>query len=219
MTERLRVLVVTSERGAADLAIDELTEAGHDVARCTADGEPSFPCAALIDDARCPLLEQPPVDVVLDVRPRPRAQPAPGEAGVTCALQHHVPLVVAGATVFNPFESWATEVVPTTFDIAGACERAARAPLPRHSDAATRALLTTLGTHGVHGRAHASVFRHAGRLTVQVASPSALEPGIQNIASVRILAALRALDPFAAGVDVCFTTNGAPADARTRAGA
>ena len=123
----LNVLVLESDRGAATEAVAELQAAGHTVLRCH-DGEtPAFPCSALTEDG-CPLRRNI-VDVALTVRRRPRSQPAPQEDGVTCALRTHVPLVVAGATMLNPYDTFAAEIAQGADDIVGACERAAAAPL------------------------------------------------------------------------------------------
>ena len=52
--------------------------------------------------------------------------PTPFEDGVSCALRHHVPLVVAGTTALNPFDDWTT-VTAGDDDIVEACERAGSA--------------------------------------------------------------------------------------------
>jgi hypothetical protein len=199
----LNVLVLESDRGAATDAVADLQAAGHNVLRCH-DGEaPAFPCRALTDEG-CPLRHNI-VDVALTVRRRPRSQPAPQEDGVTCALRTHVPLVVAGAATLNPYEDLATVIGNDLVDIVSACERAAAAPLRAHTGAALRALTTVFEKNDVGDvTARVVVHRRHGQLHVDVTSPQALPQPVQNIAAVQIIAALRALDPDARGIDVSF---------------
>lgn len=204
MAGKLRVLVFESERGAAEVAVQELVAAGHDVVRCHEPGAPAFPCNGLSDDPHCPLRDGI-VDVALTVRTRPRSQPAPHEDGVSCALQHHVPLVVAGSPALNPFAPWAAEVVEGTDGIVEACERAAVAPLPRHGTLAREALSAVLALHGIDpSGASVHVRRRDGRLLVAARSPVPLEQAVKALASVRMIAALRAFDHESAGIDVAY---------------
>src|SRR5437660_5032568 len=114
MTANLHVLVLESDQGAADVAREELTAAGHVVLRCHDPGAPAFPCNALVKGGHCPL-DAADVDVALDVRARPRSQPAAQEDGVACALRHQLPVVVAGTTVLNPYDGYAVEMLGRTF--------------------------------------------------------------------------------------------------------
>jgi altronate hydrolase len=57
-------------------------------------------------------------------------------------LRTHVPLVVAGATMLNPYEGFATEISNDPADVVAACERAAAAPLRAHTDRALRTITT-----------------------------------------------------------------------------
>jgi hypothetical protein len=203
MGRSLRVLVLESERGAADVAIGELTGAGHAVVRCHEPGEPAFPCRALRDND-CPL-KSGVVDVAITVRSRPRSQPAPHEDGVRCALERHVPLVVAGSPVLNPFEPWASSVLDRTYDVVGACEAAAVAPLPAHGTCALGAIEAVLAQHEVRDvHPSAEVHRRNGALDVSVHGAKALDHTIKAMASVRVIGALRELDPTATGIDVSF---------------
>jgi hypothetical protein len=120
----LNVMVLQSERGAADEAARELTEAGHVVLRCHDPGASAFPCRGVADRSQCPLRSHR-VDVALIVRSRPRSQPAPQEDGARCALMHNVPLVVAGPAVLDPYGDYAARVLDRTTDVVGACEEAA----------------------------------------------------------------------------------------------
>jgi hypothetical protein len=200
----MHVLVVEAERWAADVATEELGHAGHTVARCTEPSSAAFPCAALRDGV-CPLDSDPPVDVVLDVRRRPRSQPAPGEEGVSCALQRHIPVVVAGGTALNPFADWATEIQDEPFDVVAACERAVRNPLGAHTRVAALAVQGVLDARGIdRGAVLTAVYRRNGRLDVHVRSSSELPRDVKAMASVRAVAAVRELDRHARGVDVVF---------------
>lgn len=204
MAAKLNVLVLESERGAADTAIDELTKAGHAVLRCHEPGAPAFPCHGVADDPSCPLRTTT-VDVALTVRSRPRSQPAPQEDGVSCALARHVPLVVAGPAVMNPFNGYATEVLDRTHDVTEACERAASSPLPRHGDRAAGALAAVLDVHDVAGLAPTvTVTRDGGRLVAVVTGAGQLDHTIKSMGSVRIVAALRQFDTDATGIDVVY---------------
>jgi hypothetical protein len=199
----LNVLVLESERGAADATIRDLMAAGHRVLRCHEVDEPAFPCAAL-RRGECPL-EQHRVDATLTVRSHPHSQPTPEEDGVSCALRTQVPLVVAGATTLNPYDEFATEIVDGTATVVDACERAANAPLRRHTDAATRTLAAVLETHEVHGvTARVTVRRVRGGLHVTAHSDRPLERHLQSVAAVRMTAALREIDHNARSIDVAF---------------
>jgi hypothetical protein len=126
----MRVLVVESDRGAADRAVTDLQAAGHRVVRCHEIDLPAFPCNALCDNGNCPIETHQGVDVVLDYRSRPYPRPTAFEDGVSCSLRHHLPLVVAGTSALNPFDKWTT-VIADDDDIVQACERAAALPVER----------------------------------------------------------------------------------------
>ena len=119
----MRVLVVESDRRAADEAITDLQAAGHRVVRCHEADLPAFPCNALCDQGSCPLETKERVDVVLDFRAHPYPKPTSFEDGVSCALRHHVPLVVAGTSALNPFDKWTT-VIADGHNAVEACELA-----------------------------------------------------------------------------------------------
>jgi hypothetical protein len=203
MSETLNVLVLESERGAADMATQELEAAGHRVFRCRPEGASAFPCNALRDGAACPL-DAYPVDVALTVRARPRSQPAPQEDGVTCALRRHVPVVVAGNPLMDPFSDYVSAEVSEPDDVVGACVRAAIQPLRRHTEAAARATRETLDLRDIELAPLVAVHRVRGGLIVDVAGAAILDHTTKSMLSVRICAALRALDRDARGIDVRF---------------
>jgi hypothetical protein len=202
MTDQLTVLVLESEVGAADEARRELERAGHHVVGCHERGEDAFPCAGLRSDKRCPLDDV--VDVAIDVRPRPRSQPAPREDGVACALRHHVPLVIAGPAVLNPYVDFVQTTVNRTHDIVDACERAASAPLPEHTDVAARALRDVLDRRTAPASPLVAVRRREGALVIEVTGAHALDQRTRSMAAVRMAGAVRALDRYARGCDVVF---------------
>ncbi|MBM3674119.1 MAG: hypothetical protein FJW88_04045 [Actinobacteria bacterium] len=194
----MEVLVLESDPGAASAAVAQLEAAGHRVLRCHDAGAAPFPCAGLTGG--CPL-EDAPVDVALTVRAHPHSRPTPLEDGVTCALRHRIPVVVAGRTMLDPFEQYGAESVAG--DVVEACEAAVASVRKEHSAIATRALRDTLGRASLPGDAAvAEVRRSGGRLTVELSVPSETPQQVRDTAAVRITGALRAFDPTATGIDV-----------------
>jgi hypothetical protein len=203
MERHLNVLVTESEWGAAGEARASLSRAGHNVLQCHEHAASAFPCKALVPGQQCPL-EATEIDVALAVRARPRSQPAPQEDGVTCALRRHIPLVVAGSAVLDPFEEYAADVVERDGDIVGACVRAAHAPLPKHTEAAARTLRAALDRRNISASPVVAVVRDAGTLRADVTGAEHLDRATRAMAAVRITAALREIDKTAKGIDVAF---------------
>ena len=200
----LNVMVFESERGAADIAAEQLTDAGHLVLRCNEPRAPAFPCRGLDDQSTCPLRSHA-VDVALTVRSRPRSQPGRFEDGVRCALMQRVPLVVAGPAVLDPYDQYETRVVDRTGDIVGACEEVAAGELPQHTRIASEALRASPIAHQTLVDARASVTRRSGRLLVSISGLGALEPRPRDAAIVRTMSKLREFDRSARGIDVVVT--------------
>jgi hypothetical protein len=138
------------------------------------------------------------------VRLHARTQPTPTEDGIACAIRHHVPLVVAGPDVLNPFEEFATATIGRDDDIVGSVEHAARAPLPKHTDAAARAIRAVLDSRGLRTTPIVSVRRAYGALVVDVSGASELDRETKDVAAVRIVAAIREIDRASRGIDVRF---------------
>jgi hypothetical protein len=198
------VLVVESEPGAGAAAIADLEAAGHQVQRCHEPGAGSFPCAGL-DPGRCPL-EEGAIDVVLTVRARPTPRPTPFEDGITCALRRHVPVVVSGDTAIDPFARYAATVAGTG-DIVASCELAATGPQVEHEGVATKALDQTLELAGLpHELARASVRRSGNGLHVTLHFPPETPKKVRDIASVRVVGAVRAFDAHARRIEICEGT-------------
>ena len=200
----LNVMVLENEPDAAFLAEAELRAAGHTVLSCHDAGHASFPCRGVTQPATCPLRAQP-VDVAIVVRTGTRAQPTLGEDGVRCALVQRVPLVVAGAPLFDPFDEFATLTVDHGYDVVAACEQAAAAPIVALGTRATQVLRELVPQIP---NVAAEVTRRAGRLNVLVSNGQAMSRHERAQVSVRILMALRELDPHAAGIDVAIDDSG-----------
>jgi hypothetical protein len=200
------VMVVESEPGAAASAVGDLEAAGHRVTRCHEPGQPAFPCAGLT--GACPV-EADTVDVVLTVRGHVSKRPAPLEDGVVCALRRRVPVVVAGSTLFNPFEESGATVVGDA-DVVTACEQVANAPRDEHTAIATAALRASLEHAGVEDveAATATVHRRQGQLLVSLRVPGEVESQVRSTAAVRVLGALHAFDPSARGIDIAGEPTG-----------
>lgn len=205
----LTVMVLESDLGAADNARRDLAAAGHEVFGCHEPGSAAFPCRGLADQSLCPLRSHS-VDVALTVRTRHRSQPAPEEDGIRCALMHRVPVVVAGASVLDPFEPFEARVLDAADDIVAACEEVAAGELPRHSRVATEALRASRNPSDAADAARATVTRRHGCLLAAVSGLDALAPRQQDAAIVRMMAKLREYDSSARGIDVTFRRQ--PAD-------
>jgi hypothetical protein len=199
----MRVLVVESDRRAADGAVAELRGAGHHVMRCHETDLPAFPCNALCGEGACPIEDDAGVDVVVDYRTRPYPRPTPYEDGVTCALRRHVPLVVAGTPALNPFAEWTSEIAGSDQEVVSACERALELPI-RHLAAPARAeVRRRLRLQpGVAEAADVVVHRSkGGQLDAIVRLPDEADE-IDDELAVAVAGVLRAHDRFAPRVNV-----------------
>jgi hypothetical protein len=157
----------------------------------------------LDDLSQCPLRNGT-VDVTLAVRDEPSAVPARSEDGVLCSLRRHVPVVVAGNVMFDPFEKWAAGSVTAGEDVVDACERVATMPLPKPTQIAAEAARQVLEAHGLPGASVlVAVRRTHGSLEVELRGRR-LPQAVRNIIAVRIMAALRANDSDARGIDVQY---------------
>ncbi len=203
------VLVAETDPHRADDAIAELRDAGHDVVRCHEHGLPAFPCNALCEDSSCPLDVAPGVDLVLDYRAHPYPRPTPFEDGVSCAARRHIPIVVAGASVLNPFARWTTAIAGRD-SVIEACEHAASAPIESLSDVA-RAKVRQLLSHDpdVADAADVIVTRRGGRLEAVIVLPS--DAGeVDGSLAVGVAGAIRTRDHWTPQVDVCVRRSPAP---------
>ena len=201
----MRVLVVESDRRAADVAIGDLRAAGHHVMRCHESDLPAFPCNALCDQGQCPLEADAGIDVVVDYRTRPYPRPTPFEDGVSCALRHHVPLVVAGTSSLNPFARWTTAIASNDDDIVAVCEEALRVPLEQLAAPARAEVQRRLRLQpGVAEATDVVVHRSkGGQLDAVVHLPDEAAE-IDDELAVAVAGVLRAEDRFASRVNVAI---------------
>jgi hypothetical protein len=198
----LNVMVLESERGAADDAARELAEAGHIVLRCHEPGAALFPCRGLIDASTCPLRSHA-VDVAVTVRSGVSSRPTPSEDGARCALMNGVQLVVAGPAVLDPYVMLDRRVLGRTYDVVAACEDAAAAEMAEYARRAEAVIAGAVG-NGVTSAA-VSVVRREGGLCVRVAGLQACTPRERQVAVVKVLGVIRALDRSARTIDVALT--------------
>jgi hypothetical protein len=211
----LNVLVLESDHGVADVAIQELTDAGHLVLRCHDPGATVFPCRGIEDGPKCPLQSHV-VDVALTVRSGHRSQPTDREDGVRCALMHRVPLVVAGSAVLDPYAQFEMRVLDRTDDVVGACEEVAESELPRHSRIATDALRAARGPAAALVDARVSVTGRHGSLLATVTGLESVSREQRDAAIVRMSAKLREYDSSARGLDVVVGDQARVAPTETR---
>lgn len=193
------VLVLESEPGAAELSIALLEAAGHQVKRCHEQGARAYPCVAL-DSGHCPL-EEGSIDVVLTVRGHANPRPSSLEDGVTCALRRRTPVVVAGSTVFNPFEQFGASNADG--DVVAACEAAADGRQRGHEAVVRRVLRdalqrANLGITGMDARVH----RSGDGLKIGLVFPPTTPKPVRDVASVCVVGAVREFDPHAPRIDI-----------------
>ncbi len=197
----MRVMLVGTLPGAIDRTEEVLQSGGHEVVHCRDEHAGTFPCTALTDRGSCPF-EAAPVDVVVTARDRAWPRPAPLEDGAICGVHRFVPLVVHGTTALDPFEQWAVAETTTDEELLVAVERAAGAPLPEHGATATATMRDLLAGQGVADDASTiTVHRNGGRLVVTLALTPEAQP-YAGAMTVKILTALRTLDPYCDGIDV-----------------
>ena len=189
----LNIMVLESEPGAADQAVRDLAEAGHSVLRCHDPGAPVFPCRGLVDESTCPLRSHA-IDVALTVRSGVSLQPAASEDGARCALMRHVPLVVAGPSVFDPYADLEVRVVEPAGDIVAACEEAAENEMAEYAQRAESVVKSAAAT--------VTVVRKDGGLCVTIAGLGACTEHERRAAVVRAFGALRGIDRSARTIDV-----------------
>jgi hypothetical protein len=208
----MRVLVLESDRHSADRSIAALQEAGHEVVRCHEHGMPAFPCNALCDGGTCPLETEEGVDVVLDWRAHPYPWPTAFEDGTSCAARRCIPIVVAGAVEFNPFDKWTT-VVANQESVVETCERAATEPIESIAVAARRKVRQLLARDPLVAEAtDVIVTRKAGGLEAVVVLPEEADE-VEAALAVGVAGAVRTRDRWTPRVDVCVRRVQAPGTA------
>jgi hypothetical protein len=197
----MRVLLVGTLPAVIDDAEAVLRAAGHDVVQCRDAHAGTFPCTALDRRGSCPF-EAGTVDVVVTARDRAWERPSPLEDGAVCGVHRLVPLIVHGETAREPFARWAVAETTTADELRDAVTSAVRAPLREHTAVARRTLEELLTTLAVDPDGCAvAVRRVGGRLVVEFALGPSAEDHAASI-TVKLLTALRQLDPYADGIDV-----------------
>ena len=198
----MRVLLMGSGTGEGSAAAEALRGEGHELLRCHHPGEPSFPCAGLIDGEQCPL-DSGTVDAAVAVGTGCEDQLGIGPDGSRCALRQHIPLVTVGYHYASPLVEWATESVIASDNLATVVTRAAGAPMPTHEQVARDLFRTILDAHG-HAdiAADVGVHRSTGSLRVELRADAELPAAVAEVASVRILGALREIDRHATTISV-----------------
>ena len=199
----MRVLVVESDRHAADSAVTDLQGAGHHVVRCHEEDLPAFPCNALCDAGTCPLDDANGVDVVLDYRTRPYPRPTAFEDGVSCALRRYIPLVVAGTSALNPYDKWTTAIATNDGDIVATCEDAVRMPIERLAATARDEVRRRLRLQpAVAEAADVVVHRSQGGQLDAVIKLAEEAAEVDDELAVAVAGAIRKHDRFASRVNV-----------------
>ena len=206
----MRVLVLESDRGAATKAIMDLRDAGHHVVRCHEQDLPAFPCNALCDGGQCPLDARDGIDVVVDYRARPYPRPTAFEDGVSCALRRHIPLVVAGTSALNPFDSW-THAVAGGDDLVEVCEEAGGDSIESLAGPA-RAEVQRILEHvpDVAAKTDVVVHRNGGALQVVIDLPEDADE-IESRMAVAVAGVLRAHDTSSSQINVAVRRGSAAA--------
>ena len=197
----MRVMLVGTSTGSIDRAEEVLQAGGHEVLHCRDERAGTFPCTALVERGSCPL-EAGPVDVVVTARDHAWPRPTPLEDGAICGVHRFVPIVVHGTTALEPFDRWVVVESATDDQLLDAVQRAVGAPLPEHGAVAGATVEDLLAGRGITDDASTvEVRRSGGRLVVTLSLTSVAEPHAA-VMTVKILSALRGLDPYADGIDV-----------------
>jgi hypothetical protein len=196
-------LVLEGEPGASADVEAELNAAGHEVARCHEGGTTPFPCHGMVDGVVCPL-ETDLISVAVLCSGGGGQWPAPGggDDGARCALRRHIPLVVVGEPATSVYRDWAAAEA-SDGDIVPTVERTAVSPLRRHTEAARRSLRSVLAMHDLPTeQAGASVTRAGSDLKVILEPGIVIPASVAEMAAVRVLGAVRDIDPYPPSIGV-----------------
>lgn len=194
----MKILVLESDAGTADAAVEQLRAAGHQVARCHEPGSAAFPCAALSDPHACPAEQG--ADVTVVVRSPEASIPTTLEDGVSCAIRRRIPVVVTGGAPEGPYAPFATLVEG---DVVAGVEEVARSNQSGHAEAARAGMSEVLQRAGIDPADVAiHVTRRGKDLLVSLGLPQGLDAFHRQAAAVRAAGAVRAYDPYAERIDV-----------------
>lgn len=201
MEQRLDVLLVQSDRGAADKAVSELEAAGHRVHRCFDDDASSFPCRGVTDPQGCPL--DAPIDVVLSVRRPLHPWPTGIEGGLVCGIRAGLPVVEQSADDQGPFTPWVTHRIAPDDDVVVACVEAAAAVDEELATDVRRRIARVLVAAEIDpAGATCWTERNLRGLDVHVSVPGKVSKGVEEAIAVRALDALRSSGHTYGRVDV-----------------
>lgn len=193
----MKLLVLGSEPKAAQQAADILEKAGYTPAKCHTNGTTACVAVTL---GTCPL-DSPDVAAAVDVRTYDVPGPTMREHGVTCAIQHRIPLIVSGAPLGGAYAEWVTETVRAKEDLPAACDRAVNGRSAGHEDAIRAEFAKTRDerSHDMSG-VDAAVYRRGCDLVVELAGD--VDDETFRYAAIHAARAARTYDRFAPRVSV-----------------
>lgn len=201
MRQQLDVLLVQSNRGAADDAVAALAAAGHRVHQCYDDDARGFPCRGVVESSACPL--DGPIDVVLSVRRRLNPWPTGLEGGVVCAIRAGLPVVEQGADETGPFTPWVTQRITPHDDVVGACVAAvATVEQGLAAEIRLRIARVVVATDIDPSTVTCWTEGDSTGLDVHVGVPGRLPRGVEQAIAVRTLDAVRSSGRTYGRVDV-----------------
>lgn len=206
----MRVLIIEGHDRDAEVAVEALLEAGHDVTFCHEPGAAALDCNGMPGRAGCPL-DHGGIDVAVLGRTAPLTRglatgsdPGVREAGAGCAHRHRIPVVIAGPPGAATRPSWASDMVSAADpDLVARIDAAAvrgRIPLVDAAEGAARAVLDSVGLSQapVVGR----VVREDRRMRVTIDVAAELDDRLRESIGVRVVGAVRALETTSPSIDV-----------------
>ncbi len=200
----MRVLLVDDDGDATVPLVDALVGAGIEVARCHEPGRPAFPCKGLTSQHDCPLDESA-ISAVVARSSDPGLLDAEVREGTRCALRQYVPLVLVGDHSHSPLSPFASSFAEDPSEVVDAVQAAMAAPLPRHEETARTMFRQVLDLHDLHDVLASARVTRAGRgvrVTLRASEP--IPTAVAEVACVRVVGAIRAIDTSSANVSVGF---------------
>ena len=201
----MRILSIEDRPGAGAGDVRPLVDAGHDIARCHAEGAPAFPCAGLLGD--CPIEEPAGIDVVVDSRSAPGDRTAADEAGASCALRRGIPVLVSGAD--NPFADWAT-VRRDGEPIVDACRRAIDEGAARRAAPLRAEVERILADEAQPGGAEVRITRCGTTARIAIEVPGPVSPALAGAVAARVHAVDRRRPSPESTLDIGVTSRRSP---------
>ena len=199
----MKVLIIDDARDEAEDGLARLRRAGHETTTCRPDGSVGV-CRGVELHGRCPLDDG--VDVALAPFPLAELDRQGLALGYVCAQRAGVPVVAVGDHVSGAHDPLTTTLVSDLRDVVAVLAGTASRPLERHTAVARRAVRDCLDRHDLaHVDSSVWVERHDGRLSIRMATNEAVPPAVTRAAAVRVLAAVRQLDPNAPAIGVAIT--------------